>query len=247
MAHARLVLGSASPRRSQLLAERGIRFRVLPSAVDETLPHPMGAQDAALYLAKLKALAVVQRMQGVPDFGEMESSWVLGADTVVALGDDRVGEVRLLGKPEDPTEARSMLSSLSGTRHRVVTGVACVRVADGALRSEAETTWVSMRSITPAEIDAYVASEEWRDKAGGYAIQENADAFVAQLEGGGFDNVVGLPVDLSLGPIGRIGLGKRLNRPQPPGIQGPRGCDPPVRGLCWPPPNAGTGPSPEGG
>lgn len=96
-----------------------------------------------------------------------------------------------------------MLRALSGTRHAVVTGVCVVRTPGQLALCEAERTWVTMRAITPAEIEAYVASGEWRDKAGGYAIQESADRFVTALEGGGFDNVVGLPVGLALRLLAR--------------------------------------------
>ena len=91
-----------------------------------------------------------------------------------------------------------MLRALSGTRHRVITGVAVVRTIDGSERCDHETTWVTMREISEDEIGAYVASGEWRGKAGSYAIQETADRFVVGLDGGGFDNVVGLPVALTL-------------------------------------------------
>ena len=91
-----------------------------------------------------------------------------------------------------------MLCSLSNTRHRVITGVAVLRSEDGQLTSAIETTFVHMREIQDGEVEAYVASGEWVDKAGGYAIQEHADVFVIGLEGGGFDNVVGLPVSLTL-------------------------------------------------
>jgi septum formation protein len=129
----------------------------------------------------------------------------VGADTVVAVGD------LLLGKPAGPREAEAMLARLSGTRHRVVTGVCVVRCADAACggsgeEAAAETTWVTMRAITAAERADYVASGEWRDKAGGYAIQESADRFVTGLEGGGFDNVVGLPTGLTLALLARAGL-----------------------------------------
>ena len=90
-----------------------------------------------------------------------------------------------------------MLRSLSGSKHAVVTGVCVVRGADVEVFEGYERTWVLMRDITEDEVEAYVASGEWRDKAGGYAIQENADAFVVGLEGGGFDNVVGLPMGLT--------------------------------------------------
>jgi septum formation protein len=104
----------------------------------------------------------------------------------------------MLGKPADACEAQAMLRSLSNTRHRVITGVCCLDLSSARLARGFERTFVSMRTILDAEVTAYVASNEWQDKAGGYAIQENADRFVTGLEEGGFDNVVGLPVALTL-------------------------------------------------
>jgi septum formation protein len=98
-----------------------------------------------------------------------------------------------------------MLEKLSGSSHRVVTGVFALRGRDGASARGWERTFVTMRRITPAEIEAYVASGEWEGKAGGYAIQESADRFVVRLEEGGYDNVVGLPVRLALDLLARLG------------------------------------------
>ena len=184
----RLILASASPRRRELLAAAGIAFDPEPSEVDESLPEGIEPEAAAELLAERKARAVARRRAGADRL-------VLGADTVVAL--DAPGGSVLLGKPADEGEARGMLRRLSGTRHRVVTGVAVVRTRDGSIALGHETTFVRMRPILPAEVEAYVASGEWRDKAGGYAIQESADAFVVSLEQGSFDNVVGLPVALA--------------------------------------------------
>ena len=154
---------------------------------------------AAVELATRKALAAAR---AVADRGE---EWaVLGADTIVAL--ERDGRWQLLGKPEDARAAADLLASLSGTRHEVITGVCVVRTHDLSLWSASERTFVTMRAITPEERAAYVASGEWRDKAGGYAIQESADRFVTALEGGGFDNVVGLPVALSKALLARAGV-----------------------------------------
>lgn len=169
---------------------------MLPSHVDESLDRAYEPEEAATLLACRKALAVAESFQG-------RERWVIGSDTVVAVGEGP--SLELLGKPEDDREARRMLMTLSNSRHRVVTGVAVVACArwHGGEPGEAclsgwERTWVSMRVISPEEVDDYVASGEWRGKAGGYAIQENADAFVTGLEEGGFDNVVGLPVELTL-------------------------------------------------
>lgn len=190
-----LVLASASPRRRELLTRAGLSFRVEPADVDEDLEPGYQPEEAARVLAERKARRVAARH---PD-----GAFVLGADTVVALARGR-GHV-LLGKPGSPEEAAAMLRALSGTRHAVITGVCIVRTADGRIFRGHERTLVRMRAITDDEIAAYVASGEWRDKAGGYAIQETADRFVTALEEGGFDNVVGLPVTLTLALLREAG------------------------------------------
>lgn len=195
----RVILASASPRRRDLLAAAGLDFAVEISDVDEDLPAGIEPERAAARLAERKAAAVAARHAG-------RDRIVLGADTVVAIdleGAEGAGSV-LLGKPADQDEARAMLRRLSGSRHRVVTGVAAIRTRDGKTLVEVERTWVRMRPIAEEEVAAYVASGEWRDKAGGYAIQETADAFVLGLEEGGFDNVVGLPVARTLDLLARL-------------------------------------------
>jgi len=182
-----LVLASASPRRADLLAAAGLAFEVRPADVDESFEPDRDPVEVARELALRKARVVAAELGGEP-------ARVLGGDTLVVLD----GPV-YLGKPADELEARSMLEALSGSVHRVVTGVAVVASGPGPTResSAAEVTVVTMRPITPEEVDAYLASGEWRGKAGGYAIQETADRFVTGLAGGGFDNVVGLPVALA--------------------------------------------------
>ncbi|MAE29542.1 MAG: septum formation protein Maf [Planctomycetes bacterium] len=193
----KLVLASASARRRDLLTAAGWVFEVCPGTADETPPEGMAAEEVALLLAERKAREVAFGLvEGAADGDEVEQVLVIGADTVVAL-DGAAGAVRLLGKPADAAEARAMLGELSGSRHRVVTGVCVLVHPGGRCHGAWERTWVTMREISPLEQEAYVASGEWRGKAGGYAIQENADAFVTSLEEGGFDNVVGLPVELT--------------------------------------------------
>jgi len=186
---ARIVLASASPRRRVLLTGAGLCFDVRAADVDERLADGVAAEAGAVELAERKAAAVARCLRG-------DERWVLGADTIVAV--ESRGEASILGKPEDEADAARMLRMLSGSRHRVVTGVSVHRTRDGAVASGYERTFVTMRPLTEEELAAYVASGEWRDKAGGYAIQESADRFVTRLEEGGFDNVVGLPVELSL-------------------------------------------------
>ncbi len=184
-----LILASASPRRHTLLEGAGVAFRVLPADVDESVPEGTHPEAAARELALRKARAVAARLG--------EPALVLGAESVVGL-ESRPGVWRLLGKPEDTTDAQNMLRSLSDTEHVVVTAVALVRAPDGDCWVDAECTAVHMRALSAAEVEDYAASGEWRGKAGGYAIQESADRFVTSLEGGGFDNVVGLPVARTL-------------------------------------------------
>jgi septum formation protein len=192
----RILLASASPRRRHLLAEVGLAFEVDPVAVDEDLSAFTDPEQAALELSTRKAQAGAAR--ACRDFPR-ETLFVIGADTVVAVPDPaHDSRYRILGKPADAGEAAAMLNLLSGSRHLVVTGVCVARCPDLSGAAAFERTWVEMRPIEPHEVEAYVASGEWRDKAGGYAIQENADAFVTGLEEGGFDNVVGLPVRLTL-------------------------------------------------
>lgn len=202
MESSRILLASASPRRRDLLHAAGLGFEVGPAPVEENLGEFDDPTTAAVELAVRKALAAaVARARG-----ERSVQWyVIGADTVVAVPRSDESGWDLLGKPEDETQAAAMLAALSKNRHQVITGVCVVRTGDLARWSAFERTWVTMRAISAAESAAYVASGEWRDKAGGYAIQENADRFVTALEEGGFDNVVGLPVALTLDLLRRAG------------------------------------------
>lgn len=186
-----VVLASASPRRHDLLRRAGVEFRIVPADVDETIDATLDATAVAEDLALRKARAVAGRPEGA-------GALVLGSDTLVVLGEDGDPERRFLEKAGDEREARAMLGALSGSRHRVITGVAVVDAVGGGELASHEVTWVTMRPLGAEELEAYVLSGEWRGKAGAYAIQETADRFVTNLEGGGFDNVVGLPVGLTL-------------------------------------------------
>ena len=195
------ILASASPRRRALLEQAGLAFEARPTDVDESLPPGIDPEAAALELAERKARAGARAFEqaAAPGGGgppKDARALVIGSDTIVAVG--ATDGWRLLGKPADAEEAASFLRALSGSEHRVVTGVCVVTSPSGSARAEAETTRVTMRVLTAGEISDYVASGEWRDKAGGYAIQESADRFVTELAGGGFDNVVGLPVERTL-------------------------------------------------
>lgn len=178
MTSPRLVLASASPRRAALLAQIGLTpDSVLPAAVDETPRQDETPAAHALRLAEEKARAAAARETG---------AFVLGADTVVACGR------RILGKPTTEDEARRCLALLSGRRHRVHGGIAVATPA-GKLASRRIETAVLFKRLTPDEIEGYIASDEWRDKAGGYAIQGRAARFVRGIVGS-YWNVVGLPL-----------------------------------------------------
>jgi len=185
----RIILASASPRRHALLREAGVEFEIVESCVEEDFDPSLAPEAVACELAARKALHVASGLSG-------QRVLVIGADTIVAV--DVAGAARILGKPESEVEAAEMLRMLSSSRHRVITGVSVVDCSRGSHETAFERTWVTMRVLTPNEVEGYVASGEWRGKAGGYAIQENADKFVTQLEEGGFDNVVGLPVERTL-------------------------------------------------
>jgi len=179
------ILASASPRRRDLLAGAGYRFEVVPPTLPEPVPTKALSDPAPLAeaLAYFKARSVEQR---APD------RVVLGADTIVSCR----GEI--LGKAGDADEARRMLSALSGSTHSVITGLAVLAPGPGQFPRRylaSDTTSLVMRELSVEEIDGYVASGEWCDKAGAYAIQETADAFVERIDGS-FSNVVGMPMEL---------------------------------------------------
>jgi len=171
----RLVLASRSPQRCAILAQLGVDFSVQAPDIDELESGP--PHEVALENAYRKASAIA-----VSGFAEGP---VLGVDTVVALG------ARVYGKPADPEEARDTLIALAGRRHAVVSGI-CV-IQDGRPRTAAAQTAVEFRALSEGLIDWYLASGEWRERAGGYAIQGRGAALVAAIEGD-YLNVVGLPV-----------------------------------------------------
>lgn len=172
----RLILGSASPRRREALAQLGVTpDAVLPPEIDETpargeLPHPYAAR-----MAREKAFAIAAGADDV----------VLCADTTVALGR------RILGKPRDAAEAADFLVRLGGRRHRVITAVA-VRRGERLWQRESVSA-VRMKRLSDVELNAYLSSGEWRDKAGGYALQGLAAAFIPWISGS-CSGIIGLPL-----------------------------------------------------
>ncbi len=176
-----LVLASSSPRRRDLLHQAGLAFQVRSPRLEEpNWSMPLDPSQQAEALAYFKARSVWQCDP---------KCLVLGADTVVA------GPDGLLGKPRDRQDARRMLETLSGSRHAVITGVALLGPGCGRRRIASDITYVTMRKMSPEEVQGYLDSGEWEGKAGAYAIQETADRFVTRVEGS-FSNVVGLPIEL---------------------------------------------------
>jgi septum formation protein len=172
-----LVLASASPRRSELLKQIGVRFRQRTIEIDETARALESAEDYVRRVALEKARAV-QRELG------HDEVLVLGADTAVVV--DQI----LLGKPADFAHARQMLRLLSGRAHRVLSAVALVGRRE-AVRVSASAVW--FRALSDAEIDTYWHTGEPQDKAGAYAIQGLGAVFVERLEGS-YSGVMGLPL-----------------------------------------------------
>ena len=186
-----LILASKSPRRKELLKQIGIPFVVVVSDAEEVSGNSWTPAALVVENAKRKARAVAEKYPDSP---------VLGADTVVS------SEGKIFGKPKDKDEARKMLTVLSGKMHEVTTGLALINRNE--IRTTNVTTKVFFDTMTKADIDAYIATEESMDKAGAYAIQGKAARFIEKIEGS-YSNVVGLPLnaliqlskDLNLFPL----------------------------------------------
>jgi len=173
-----LVLASASPRRRDLLTQIGITpSAITPVDVDET---PLRCEKPEAYARRLaveKTTLAAKKHKG---------AFVLGADTAVAVG------ARILGKPGDQAEAEKFLTLLSGRRHRVISSIALM-TPGGKTYQKTITTVVSFKRLTRQEIKWYLDGGEWQGKAGAYAIQGKAGAFVKRINGS-YTNVVGLPL-----------------------------------------------------
>lgn len=179
----RLILASSSPRRSGYLRELGIRFRKIPSGVDERRLRGETPYRYVRRQAIAKTLAVSERHPGAP---------VVGADTIVVV------DGAILGKPHDAPDARRMLRKLSGRSHRVLSGMAMVGGGAASVervRSGVSSTRVFFRKLTEGEIRGYVETGEPLDKAGAYGIQGKGGLLVTRIEGS-FSNVVGFPLEV---------------------------------------------------
>ncbi len=177
-----IILASVSPRRKQLLVEAGYEFAVVPPEIDESafMLEGISAREYAERLALAKAKDVA---------GKFPGCLVIGADTVV----DFQGET--IGKADDAKEAERITRKLFSAPHKVITGVAIVRMADGIEIVESETATVYPKKLTAEQIAEHIKSESWREKAGAYAIKENGDEFIEKIDGS-LTNVMGLPMEL---------------------------------------------------
>lgn len=172
----RLILASASPRRLDLLAQIGVvPADVRPADIDETPQPAERPRDYVTRMAREKARAVAA-----------DDALILAGDTVVAAGR------RILPKTDTEAEARQCLTLLSGRRHRVLSAIALLQ-PDGTVRERMSETAVRFKRLSAHEIDGYIASEEWRGKAGGYAIQGRAAGLIDWIQGS-YSGVVGLPL-----------------------------------------------------
>ena len=180
----KLVLASASPRRIELLQQAGIEpDRLIPADIDETPQRAEHPRSLAKRLSKEKAERSLEKYRADPEEGEV---FIIAADTVVAVGR------RILPKAELVDEAGNCLGLLSGRTHKVYTGL-CLITPKGRVRQKLVETKVRFKRLSREEVESYLASGEWRGKAGGYAIQGLAGTFVVKLVGS-YSNVVGLPL-----------------------------------------------------
>lgn len=176
---ASIILASASPRRREILSSLGIRFEVQPSGADEA---SLTMED---HLEFVRAAALV-KLETVLSGSDRRGAFVLGADTIVCVGGER------LGKPVDEADAVRMLELLAGRAHLVRTAVALGRVGEGPLDCRIVETRVWFAPASREQLRRYVAAGESHDKAGAYGVQGLASGFVTRLEGS-YSNVVGLP------------------------------------------------------
>ena len=177
-----LILASVSPRRRQLMSEAGYEFTVVPPVVDESVFKKSDVEtiEYAKRLALAKAKSVAHNH---PD------SIVIGADTIVDC------QGRIIGKAADAKQAEQITEKLFSAPHKVITGVAIVRLCDNTELVQSDITTVYPKKVTAGQIAEHIKGGSWRDKAGAYAIQETGDEFVEKIEGS-LTNIMGLPMEL---------------------------------------------------
>ena len=171
-----VILASASPRRRELLETIGVSFVVEPADIDELNEPVCPIESYAVRLAEKKAIKVA---------GKHPAALVIGCDTIVTIG------CEVLGKPKDRTDAFNTLKKLSGREHSVITGVCLCR--SNVIATFSVETRVSFNNLTDNMINGYLDEDEWKDKAGGYAIQGKGAGLVSKIDGDIY-NVIGLPI-----------------------------------------------------
>lgn len=194
-----IVLASASPRRRELLERIGIRFTVAPSHIPEEEEPGESPEQHVLRLSRDKALEVANRT-------DVAGRWFIGSDTIVLRA------AAILGKPTSPEEAASMLRSLSGREHRVLSGFAIHDRQTGVTEADVVSTKVRFKELTEDEIAGYIATGEPMDKAGSYAIQGIGVFMVRGIEGS-YTNVVGLPLCELVAVLERLGAVRLFENP----------------------------------
>ena len=175
----KIILGSSSPRRADILKKHKLDFRIIPSSYAEVHDKTDFSYDFAQNLAYNKALSVAKELHP-------EDCLVIGADTIVVINN------KILGKPQDYDEAKQMLENLSGKTHFVVTGVAVINSKTMKSSVKSVTTYVTFEKLTPEQIDFYIKTYKPYDKAGAYGIQELPEGYVKEVDGD-LENVIGLP------------------------------------------------------
>ncbi|PLW70000.1 Maf family protein [Pseudohalioglobus lutimaris] len=193
-----LILASASPRRRELLQQIGVPHRCDPADIDESRHEGEPPEEYVQRMAQEKAAVVAARYSG-------QSVVVLAADTSVVLDED------VLGKPADHFDGLGMLARLSGRSHAVLTAI-CLQRPDGDSQTQLVETQVTFTSLSRELCEAYLATDEPWDKAGGYGIQGLAAAFVSSIEGS-YSNVVGLPLAQTWQMLSGLGIASVLETP----------------------------------
>ena len=184
MVKVKIILASTSPRRRSLMVEHGIPHEAVSPVADETAVMKSVKSKNPYAVANAIALAKAESVRSKYDKG-----LIIGSDTIVVLGN------KIIGKPKNQRDAFRIISSLSGSVHKVITSVAFIDAQTGKTLVTSETTKVHFSKVPPAEIRRYIKENNVMDKAGAYAIQEGADPYVKKLEGPR-DNVVGFPMKL---------------------------------------------------
>ena len=179
-----IILASASPRRLDIMREHGFEPLVHPADIEEIIPKYSDVHEVPSSIARQKARKVLE--DGVTDQGI-----IIGADTIVYLGDPK-GDGEIMGKPHSPEDGFRMLSGLRNATHLVITGVCLIDIGSGKERVFTETTSVTFTDISDEELRAYLETPEAYDKAGGYAIQGTFSRYIKSFDGS-YENVVGFP------------------------------------------------------